>query len=278
MGSLSRLDDSPTREAIVVDNASIGEEDPEAVCRRHGARLVRLRRNRGYGAAANVGSRYARGRFVAVANTDIRFEGDILRVLVNQLECSPGLGVVGPQLVYPDGCPQPSARRYPRLRYVLFGRRSPLRLVLPDARLGRAFLYRDAEASSTPVSVEAVIGTFMVFRRGAFDAVGGFDERYFMFAEDVDICRRLRGQGWDVMLVPGARLEHYYGGVRRRHRRFTEFHRIKALCRFLAAGRSWPVRGMILLGGFGYLALGELAGLAGVYEFEYSWRLRETRA
>lgn len=271
LGSLASVAPVVPYEAIVVDNAS---HDPDAVasaCRESGARLLRLRRNAGYGAAANRGFRLARGRYLAVANPDIRFAHDALERLIDFMDRAPDVGAAGPQLVYPDGAPQPSARRYPRLRYVLVGRRSPLVRLFPRYGLGREFLYLEAGSRTEPVPVDAVIGTFMVFRREALESVAGFDERYFMFAEDVDICRRLHEQGWRVMLVPAARLEHFYGGVRRRFRRLTEFHRIKALCRFLGAGRAVPVRALIVLAGIGYLSLSEAAWLAGLQEHERSW-------
>jgi len=275
LDSLVSTDARVTYETIVVDNASRNTVRLRDLSREYGVRLLLLGRNVGYGAAANRGAKLARGRYLAIANPDIRFSGDVLFRLVESLDNSPQVGVAGPQLVYPDGRLQPSARRYPRLRYALAGRRSPLIRLCPAYSMARRFLYQEVESARDQIPVEAVIGTFMVMRREAYEEVGGFDERYFMFAEDMDLCRRMRRQGWGVVLVPNARLEHYYGGVRRRFRRLTEYHRIKGLCRFLCDGRPLSGRFFIVLASVGYLGVVEAAGLLGLQEYEYSWHRRE---
>lgn len=256
-------------EVIVADNAS--KEPVRDVCARHRVRLLRLAANRGYGRAANRAAREAAGEYLAVANPDIAFSRDTVRRLVDCLEAHEKAGVVGPQLVYPDGTAQPSARRYPRLRYLLVGRRSPLVRVMPHLRPAREFLYAGTETATEPVEVEAVLGTCMVFRRSAFDEVGGFDESYFLFAEDMDICRRLAARGWKSLVEPGARLEHFYGGSRRRHRLFAECHRVKALVRFMGDGACGFGRGALGFCGTAYCAMLAAGDALGLYEYEYSW-------
>ncbi len=258
-------------EVVVADNRSGDPEALKQTCRRYGARLMLLPRNLGYGAAANRGFRRAAGRYVAVANPDLVFTPGAVKSLVGFLEEHPEAGVVGPQLLYPDGTPQPSARRFPRLRYVLAGRRSPLLRLFPRYSLSREFLYQDADREELPVPVEAVIGTFMVFRRTALDVVRGFDERFFMFAEDMDICRRLHEGGWQVYLDPRVRIEHYYGGVRRRYRRFSEYQRLKALCQFLCLGRNAVSRTLLAFACACYLVAVEAGLLLGLGEYEHSW-------
>ncbi|MEO0078867.1 MAG: glycosyltransferase family 2 protein, partial [candidate division WOR-3 bacterium] len=260
-------------EVIVVDNASA--EPVLGVCARYGVPLLQLGANLGYGAAANRAARQACGEYLAVANPDIAFGRDTARRLVDCLDTQERVGVVGPQLVYPDGTPQPSARRYPRLRYLLVGRRSPLVRLMPRLRSAREFLYAGTEQATGPVEVEAVLGTCMVFRRSAFDAVGGFDERYFLFAEDMDICRRLADNGWKSVVEPMARLEHYYGGARRRHRLFAEYQRVKALARFMGQGLSVTGRILTAFGGAAYCLLLAAGDALELHEFEYSWTGRK---
>jgi len=278
LGSLRQSEPKLDIETIVVDNASCDRAELIELCRRHGARLLALARNAGYGAAANRGFGHARGRYAAVANPDLVFPSGAVAGLVRFLDDNPQAGVVSPQLVYPDGTPQPSCRRFPRMRYVLAGRRSPLSRLFPGFRPAREFLYSDAHRSEQPVDVEAVIGTFMVFRREALEQVEGFDERYFMFAEDLDICRRLRRAGWQVVLEPRVRVEHYYGGVRRQRRRFTEFHRIKALRRFFSRGKGLAANALLAVAFAGYLFASEASWLLGMGEFEYSWQGRTRHA
>lgn len=260
-------------ETIVVDNGSA--ESVSEVCARHGALLLRLNGNRGYGAAANRAAREARGEYLAIANPDIAFGYDTVYRLVDCLDRHEQVGVAGPQLVYPDGEAQPSARRFPRLRYLMVGRRSPLVRLVPNLRRAREFLYAGTETAGGPVLVEAVLGTCMVFRRCAFDEVGGFDERYFLFAEDMDICRRLAARGWQSLVEPAARLEHYYGGARRRRRLFSEYHRVKALVRFMGDGLCGFKRGLLAFGGLAYCSLQAAGDALGLHEFEYSWKLRK---
>lgn len=262
-------------EIIVVDNASRDRLELRGVCQRFGARLVLRSFNSGYGAAANRGFALARGQFVAIANPDIVFHGGEITRLVRCLAENDQAGAVAPQLVWPDGQPQPTARRYPSLRYVLGGRRSPLARLLPGLGHRREFLYCGVHRQAEPVSVEAVIGAFVLFRRTAFSAVGGFDESYHMFAEDMDICRRLRAAGWNVLLDPRVRLEHFYGGVRRRRARYADHQRIRSLHRFMSEGYGRCARlGLLLLFGW-YLSLTEAGRLIGIGEFEYSWHRPE---
>lgn len=273
--ALASLRDAEPRlriETLVVDNGSRDRAELVEVCGRQGARLVLLGRNAGYGAAFNRGYRYARGRYVAVANPDLVFSTPAMTGLVTFMHEHPEAGAVSPQLRYPDGTPQPSARRLPRLRYVLAGRRSPLARVFPRYAPARDFQYADAHLATGPVPVEAVIGTLVVFRRSALDQVSGFDERFFMYAEDMDICRRLGRSGWGVYLDPRVTVEHFYGGVRRRFQQFGDYQRLKALMRYFVLSRGWPARLALRVAFAAYLSLSEAGWLVGLREFEYSWQ------
>lgn len=257
-------------EVIVADNGSRRLDEVKVVCGRFGARLLALGRNLGYGAAANRGARFAQGEYLAVANPDLVFQPGSIPALVRFLDDERTAGVVGPQLRYPDGTFHPSARRFPRLRYVLAGRRSVLRLAWPGYSRGREFLYLGAEQQADPVGVESVVGPFMVFRHRAFDEAGGFDERFFMFAEDIDICRRL-GRSWGVFLLPGARVVHAVGGSRRRVRRFTEYHRMRSHRLFLRDNAGAFHRLLLEFLFVAYAGLFFAGSMLGVYEQEHSW-------
>jgi GT2 family glycosyltransferase len=279
--ALSTLRDADPQlrvETLVVDNGSRDRAELVEVCRRQVARLILLGRNAGYGAAFNRGYRHASGRYVAVANPDIVFSTPAMTGLVAFMDEHPGAGAVSPQLRYPDGTPQPSARRLPRMRYILAGRRSPLARILPRYAPARDFLYADAHLATEPVSVEAVIGTLVTFRRTALDQVSGFDEGFFMYAEDMDICRRLGQSGWGVFLDPRQTVEHFYGGVRRRFQQFGDYQRLRALMRYFVLSRGWLARLALRVAFAGYLFLSEAGWLVGLREFEYSWRSGSRRA
>jgi GT2 family glycosyltransferase len=259
-------------ETLVVDNGSRDRAELVEVCRRQRARLVLLGRNAGYGAAFNRGYKHASGRYVAVANPDLVFSTPAMTALVAFMDEHPGAGAVSPQLRYPDGTPQPSARRLPRLRYILAGRRSPFARIFPRYASARDFLYSEAYLATEPIPVEAVIGTLVTFRRSALDQVSGFDEGFFMYAEDMDICRRLGQSGWGVYLDPRVAVEHFYGGVRRRFQQFGDYQRLKALMRYFTLSRGWPARLALRVAFAAYLFLSEAGWLVGLREFEYSWQ------
>lgn len=272
ISSLRQAEPNLLPEIVVVDNGSPERKTAEGICQRHGVRLVRLARNLGYGAAANRGLRYVDTPYVAVANPDIVFEPETVSKLLQAMENHPTIGAIAPQLLYPDGQPQPSARRLPRLKYVLAGRRSLLLRIFPGWNTAREFQYLGTEKLDDLVEVEALLGTFLVLRVTALDQTGGFDERFFMFAEDMDISRRLRHHGWKLFLEPRARIYHYCGGARQSARRFTEYHRIRSLTLFLTLSRPKLARGLVqLLGAWYYIVL-EAVGIIGWYEREYSWR------
>jgi GT2 family glycosyltransferase len=111
-----------------------------------------------------------------------------------------------------------------------------------------------------------------MFRRSALEQVSGFDERFFMYAEDMDICRRLGRSGWSVYLDPRLTVEHFYGGVRRRFQQFGDYQRLKALMRYFVLGRTWPARLALRVAFAAYLFLTEAGWLVGLREFEYSWQ------
>lgn len=271
LSSLRRAEPQLGLETLVVDNASDDRQELVTVCREHNARLLRLSRNIGYGAAFNRGLRHACGRYVVVANPDLVFDSPAVTGLVRFLDANPSVGAVSPQLVYADGVPQPTARRLPRLRYVLAGRRSPLLRLFPRYAPARDFLYVNAYQSATWLSVEALIGAFVMFRREALDMVHGFDEGFFMYAEDLDICRRLREAGWDVVLHPRLRVTHHYGAVRRQRPEFSDFQRLKALCRYFSLDSGLFGRLFLGVAFAWYLFLSAAGWLVNLREYEYSW-------
>jgi GT2 family glycosyltransferase len=215
LDSLNRYPPQYPVEVIVVDNASqppIADGDWPMT---NELKLVRNLENRGYGAAANQGIALARGKYVAIANADIEFLDGTLDRLVDFLDRNPDAGVVAPQFLWSDMTPQPSARRFPRLDFVFAGRRSVVTRFFPNRRKVREFLYAGIEDSPVAVPVEVAIGAFLVAPRVVLEAVQGFDESYFMFVEDADLCRRVSQAGKGVFVLPPVRMIHHCGAARR---------------------------------------------------------------
>lgn len=195
-----------TRRVIVADNGST-DGSIEMVARDFPAAVIDIdHRNPGYGAGANRGIRRTGGGDVLLLNSDTRVAPGALRALRDYLEAHPKVGVVGPRLRHADGTLQPSCFRFP----------SPLRPPLqrdPLARLMRHIpalreRYLPTWSHTTPRRVPYVMGAALAIRRRAFDAVGGFDESYFMYAEEVDLCWRLRAAGWDTHFAPVTDVVH----------------------------------------------------------------------
>ncbi len=165
--------------------------------------------NLGYGSGANRGAAGCSAEFLLVCNPDVVVEVSALDRLVEALEADRALAVVGPKVLEPDGTRYPSARRFPSLLesagHALAG------LVAPDNRFTRRYRMSDLDTTEQTTRVDWVSGSFMFWRRAAFEELGGFDEAYFMYGEDVDICWRAHRGGLGSRLRAGSH-RHARGG------------------------------------------------------------------
>lgn len=211
---------------VVVDNASGDDSVERLLAAGTSARLVRAGVNRGYGAGANLGAKEATGDVLLICNPDLVVEQGALGPLTSVLDTTPDVGAVGPQILNADGTRYPSARAFPSLSasaghaFVgLFTERNPWT---------RSYKQLDRELGSDGAEeVDWVSGACVALRREAFASVGGFDEGYFMYAEDVDLCWRLRRAGWRVLYEPAATVVHIQGAStgRRPYRMIVAHHR-----------------------------------------------------
>ena len=166
------------------------------------ARLLNRPDNPGYGAAANAGVALGQAPLVLVANADVWVHPGALDELARALEAAPDAACVGPLLLNTDGSPQDSAFAFPGLGQAVADL-LPLPARVRGSRLnGR--LWSDGPARD----VGYVLGAFMLIRRRAYELVGGFSSAYWMYAEEVDLCRRFRDDGWRVRYVPTAHVTH----------------------------------------------------------------------
>jgi N-acetylglucosaminyl-diphospho-decaprenol L-rhamnosyltransferase len=241
------------REVIVVDNGSTDDSVAMARERFPQVRLVENAQNDGFARANNRGVRLARGDHVLLLNTDAFLAPGALRAMIELAECKPNAGLVGAQLRNPDGTFQASHTPFPTL----------WREFLILSGLGRAlhgpWYPSHGPDEGGPRVVDYVEGACMLVRRSAYLHVGGFDEGYFMYAEDVDLCRALRDAGWEVWYQPAAVATHLGGGsslqrkperegdlYRSRVRYFRKHHgdaaadALKALILILTAVKSLP--------------------------------------
>jgi GT2 family glycosyltransferase len=152
------------------------------------------------------------GRLVLIMNPDCRLMPGAFDALAAGLERSADCAIVGPKILDPGGAPQGSARGDPDMLTGLFGRTALLRRVFPWLRVSRRNVVDDAaDEGSASIVVDWLSGACMLARRTALASVGGFDERYFLYWEDADLCRRLRACGYHVKYVPAAAAVHEVG-------------------------------------------------------------------
>ena len=202
-------------EVVVADNAS-SDGSAELLRRRSpGVAVIEMGRNAGFSVANNRALEVSSGRYVVFLNGDAVPLPAALDALVHFLDEHPGAGVAGPRLENPDGSDQGTARAFPTPAAALFGRRSPLTRVFPRNRFSRRYLSGRERQGAQPFEVDWVSGACLVIRRAVIDDVGGLDERFFMYWEDADLCRRVKALGRAVWCVPTARVVHAEGSSRR---------------------------------------------------------------
>ena len=184
-------------EIVVLDNAS-EDRSAEAVRERFpGVRLLAQRFRAGFGANHNTVIRATNGRYVFVLNEDTTSDDWGFARLVAEMGAYPRTAVLGPRLVYPDGRHQGSAWRFP----------TPLVSLVGLPTLGKVGI--DQSKGKRPRAVDWVVGAALLLRREALDSVGLFDEGFFIYFEEVDLCLRLRRAGWEVRYLPTVSVVHH---------------------------------------------------------------------
>lgn len=200
-------------EIIYVDNAS---SDPISIgfleqAQRDGRlKFIRSVKNLGFAGGNNLGVKHSSGEYVFILNPDTAVYRDTLQKMVDCLEQAPqvSIGILGPQLVYSDGTIQESCRRDMGFLDLVLKRTWLGKLPFFRERVKR-YLMSDFDHGKTQ-DVELITGAAMMLPRKVFEEVGGFDERYFLFMEDFDLCKKVRSASYRVVYFPEAKVEHYH--------------------------------------------------------------------
>jgi N-acetylglucosaminyl-diphospho-decaprenol L-rhamnosyltransferase len=221
-------------DVVVVDNGSTDGSAQRLSAALPGVRVVAAPGNVGYARGANLGIAATGAPVVAVLNGDVELAPGVAAAMIAAIEADPRLGAVGPRVLNLDGSVYPSARSDPGLfvaaAHAVFG------LVWRTNPWTRRYRQLDVDPTRAR-EVDWVSGAAVWLRREALDDVGGWDERYFMYMEDVDLCLRLRRAGWRVEYQPSGEVVHVQGAStsQRPYRMIAEHHR--SVWRF--AGRRY---------------------------------------
>ncbi len=195
-------------EVIVVDNASSDGSVAMLQTEFPWVHLIACEENVGFPRGNNLGLAQANGRFLYLLNPDTEIVGDALTVMVQYMDQHPGVGAIGSQLLFPDGRIQPSRRRFPSMLTGLF--ESTWLQPLAPRRLLRHYYAQDLPDDQI-ADVDWVMGASLMVRREVYAQVGGMDEAYFMYSEELDWCRRIKDAGWRVVYLPQAQVIHHEG-------------------------------------------------------------------
>jgi N-acetylglucosaminyl-diphospho-decaprenol L-rhamnosyltransferase len=203
-GNAAELARSLPALAPQVDELLVIQNLPEP--RPEGARVLANPRPLGFAANVNRGVRETSGELVLTVNPDAVPRPDAVEALRAFLEAHPRAGVAGPKMLYPDGTPQPSRRSFPTVAGTLV-RRTPLRR-LRDPYRHQARHYNLGSVPAEPVEADWMLGGFLLLRRTMLEELGGLDEGFRLYGEDIDLCYRAARAGWERWYVPAAVVEH----------------------------------------------------------------------
>jgi N-acetylglucosaminyl-diphospho-decaprenol L-rhamnosyltransferase len=197
-----------------------GEEPIDTGAYRFPVTIARNELPRGFGANHNAAFKISRGDFFCVMNPDIRFDKDPFPALLACLQ-NPSIGVAAPVVVGESGAIEDSARRFP----------TPLKILCKvfGGCKGGDYVLKDKI-----IFPDWVGGMFMLFRRETFEQLGGFDQRYFLYYEDVDLCARLRLLGYETALCPDAKVVHHAHRSSHRNFKYLTWH-LASMLRFFAS-------------------------------------------
>lgn len=237
-------------EVLVVDQDSLDGSAEMVEEQFPAAKLLRQRPNIGFAGGNNLAFRHSTGRYFVLLNSDTVIRPGWLTELVAYADSHPRVGLLGPKLLNPDGTLQYSCRRFPSLGAGLF-RHTPLEWLAPRNSYTQDYLMKEWDHAS-PREVDWLSGACLMARREMIEEIGGLDEGYFMYFEDVDWAARAHESGWGVHYLPGPVVLHEIGrSSDRRPKRMIVMHHESAyryFCAHSRLGKSHPGRVLLAAG------------------------------
>jgi len=248
-------------EVIVVDNAS-SDATRDKLSRYHHLKLVANDSNYGYARANNQGIRLASGEYVLLLNPDTKVELGALDTLAHYLDAHPRIGAVAPRLVSPDGTTQFSIRSFPTAASIFWELVGLARLFPRSRVFGRwKMKYFDYDR---PAEVEQPMASCLMIRRAVLELLGGMDEQFPMYFNDVDLSKRMADAGWKTAYLADARVVHRHGGSTKQVRTKMIRHSHRSTFRYL---RKHDRSGLFWLKAVVLLPLLELASVVRIIAY-----------
>jgi N-acetylglucosaminyl-diphospho-decaprenol L-rhamnosyltransferase len=207
-GSLN-TPDAPTAEIIVVESASTDNTVEMLRARYPQVKVLLQPENVGFTRGNNLAMEQAQGRYFMLLNPDKQVVGDAIVTMFRYLEANPQVGIVGPYTVNPDGTTQSTRRRFPTLAIGFF-ESTWLQPYAPKALLDYYYVVNGSNPRNT-LDVDWVQGSAMMARRAVYEQIGGLDEGYVMYSEELDWCKRAKNAGWRVVYLGAAQIIHHGG-------------------------------------------------------------------
>ena len=225
---------------IVVDNAS--KDQPARIKRAYpDVDLILNDQNIGFSKAVNIGLRCAESQWVIILNSDTIIFSGFLDYVVPFVNSNQEVAIVGPKILENDGTIQGSARRFPTVLTSLFGRKSPLTKMFPNNPVTKKEFLCFNGNGNKPIEVDWVSGACMIARTKALNDINGFDERFFMYWEDADLCSRLKNAGWKIIYYPLSKVYHHTGKSSNTVPLFSIFHFHRSCYIYFKKHAKWPL-------------------------------------
>ncbi len=222
-------------EIFVLDSESEEETQEMVTSKYPEVQFVPLEKNVGYAKLVNAGLKKASGDYLFIMNADIILEPGSLKAMLAHMDSDQKIGILGPQLLNFNGKPQDSCFAFYRPMTIFYRRTFLGKLSFGKKDLAR-FVMSDYD-HQTIKEVDWLQGAALLVRRKAFDEVGTFDERFFMYFEDVDWCRRFWQKGWKVVYFPEVKMHHYHGRFSRKGAILGEIFNKYAWIHLASAGK-----------------------------------------
>lgn len=191
----------PDSEIILLDNNST-DQTIEIIKKFPNVKLIEKKENLGFSKGNNLAAHQATGKYILFLNPDCKLLGDCIKEAIKFLDDHAEAGIVAPKLIEKNGQVQPSVRKLP----TILGAIKEYYLNIKNSY--EAY----APTTYSPIEVESVVGAAIIIKRELFLLIGGFNEQYFMYYEDLDLCRKVRKQGLKVYYFPECCIEHQVGG------------------------------------------------------------------